>query len=561
MAIGFISLCDQILAASSPHTPYDASKKPLSTLLNEMTYYVVKASKIENEDESIIYGLQLLLLSDVERVRAASLRALRYSIHRLTILDKFLESRLDYLVCRSLTIDLRNARERLEAYKFIRRLFSLYPQRIPHSFVYVLDAIVSSNQTTSMSRTTNSTTIIRSDQMVKCCLELLCEIALQNPYVLHECNAINTMLKFIVDFEQDELCESVLYALLHAVDRFTINDNSEPTIIDSIDPNGPAWILVDEGMRERHELIRNMFSQLVAIFSLCEKGSVKGGDRRGMTPAIVDNLYIKEPDKVKTLKSCAVALKTILHSWIGFTAFCQTRNSSIRLLVNCLLVQSEPMKMIILDLFYDLLNLDVPTVCDSYEATLKSMYQIWNLTTVEEGYTYVASEGAAKLPRLSLTRPNLLDSHMALMLLTFIDTGLIEAISELASSDNTILSIRATLLLANFIWLCNEHLPEEQSFILLPLLMDVAIADDDSVKRSFAREAMLNINAFFEFKLRTRHIHSFQLAQLIYHAQHLTDYYTLPQIMSNESSNRRTSIPTSDESVSIFPKEKKTKST
>jgi hypothetical protein len=30
--------------------------------------------------------------------------------------------------------------------------------------------------------------------------------------------------------------------------------------------------------------------------------------------------------------------------------------------------------------------------------------QIWDLTTVEEGYTYVASEGAAKLSRLSSTR-------------------------------------------------------------------------------------------------------------------------------------------------------------
>jgi len=29
---------------------------------------------------------------------------------------------------------------------------------------------------------------------------------------------------------------------------------------------------------------------------------------------------------------------------------------------------------------------------------------VWNLTTVEEGYTYVASEGAAKLPRISSTR-------------------------------------------------------------------------------------------------------------------------------------------------------------
>jgi hypothetical protein len=78
-----------------------------------------------------------------------------------------------------------------------------------------------------------------------------------------------------------------------------------------------------------------------------------------------DTLLIKEADKMKTLKSCACALKTILHSWIGelsnavhgsnvcthcvrlgFTAFCQTNNSSVRLLVNCLLVQSEPMKVI-----------------------------------------------------------------------------------------------------------------------------------------------------------------------------------------------------------------------
>jgi len=546
----FLTLCDEILVSASQQNPFDTSKRPLSTLLNDMTSYVAMASPIDNDDEMIVFGLQILLLSDVERVRAASLRALRYSIHRGTIFDKLLEYRLDYLICRSLSMDLRNARERLEAYKFIRRLFHLYPQRFPYSFVYILDSIVSSSQSITPTRGNNQTPLVRSDQMVKCCLELLCEIALQNPHVLHECHAINTMLKFIVNYEHEELLESVLYSLLHAVDRFTINDNSEPTIIDSVDPNGPAWILVDEGMRERHELIRGIFSQLVAIFSLCEKGVMKTADRRGLTPAVLsfrtDHLTIKEPDKVKTLRSCVCALKTILHSWIGFTAFCQTSNSSVRLLVNCLLVQSEPMRMIILDLFYDLLHLDIPFVCDNYEAAMKSTYPIFNLTTVEEGFTYVASEGAAKLPRLSATRPNLLDSHLALMLLTFIDAGFIEAISEVASSDNSVLSNRATLLLANFIWLSNEHLPEEQSFLLLPLLMDVAIADDDSIKRSFAKEAMLNINAFFEFKQRTRHSYSLQLAQLISHAEHVSDYYSEAQQMGPEMA-RRTSLPQADD--------------
>jgi hypothetical protein len=98
--------------------------------------------------------------------------------------------------------------------------------------------------------------------------------------------------------------------------------------------------------------------------------------------------------------------------------------------------------------------------------------------------------------------------------------------------------------------------------------MDIAIADDDSIKRrysfvensniltvlfllSFAREAMLNINAFFEFKQRTRHTHSFQLAQLIYHSQHLNDYFTLAQNVNTES-NRRTSMAPSNDPVSML---------
>ena len=56
MTSSFLMLCDQILAAASPYTPYDASEKSLSTLLNEMTYYVATTMTIENGDEPIIYG-------------------------------------------------------------------------------------------------------------------------------------------------------------------------------------------------------------------------------------------------------------------------------------------------------------------------------------------------------------------------------------------------------------------------------------------------------------------------------------------------------------------------
>jgi hypothetical protein len=68
---------------------------------------------------------------------------------------------------------------------------------------------------------------------------------------------------------------------------------------------------------------------------------------------------------------------------------------------------------------------------------------------------------------------------------------------------------------------------------------------------SFAKEAMLNVNAFFEFKQRTRHTYSFQLAQLIYHSQHLNDYYILAQNV-NTDSHRKKSTTASDDPVNIF---------
>ncbi len=56
MASIFFNVCNQIAAASAPSSPYDAPKKSLSTLLNEMTRYVATSPKSDNDDEAIIYG-------------------------------------------------------------------------------------------------------------------------------------------------------------------------------------------------------------------------------------------------------------------------------------------------------------------------------------------------------------------------------------------------------------------------------------------------------------------------------------------------------------------------
>ena len=73
-------------------------------------------------------------------------------------------------------IDNRNERERFEAMKFMRRFSKLYPQQIPPSFIYAVDSIVSASYNNNLSRLANPMFKARSDLMIKCSLEFLCEI-------------------------------------------------------------------------------------------------------------------------------------------------------------------------------------------------------------------------------------------------------------------------------------------------------------------------------------------------------------------------------------------------
>ena len=82
----------------------------------------------------------------------------------------------DILIFSSLVIDNRNNRERLEAQKLIRRFSKLYPEQIPHSFIHALNSIVSSSYTNALNQLTNPTMNIKTDPMIKCSLEFLCEI-------------------------------------------------------------------------------------------------------------------------------------------------------------------------------------------------------------------------------------------------------------------------------------------------------------------------------------------------------------------------------------------------
>ena len=66
----------------------------------------------------------------------------------------------------------------------------------------------------------------------------------------------------------------------------------------------------------------------------------------------------------------------------------------------------------------------------------------WKLS---EGF--VAAEGRDIFPHLSKSRPNLVENHICLLLSCYLENKLARALVDVITSSDTVLSVRATVLL------------------------------------------------------------------------------------------------------------------
>ncbi|CAG2068296.1 unnamed protein product, partial [Timema podura] len=123
----------------------------------------------------------------------------------------------------------------------------------------------------------------------------------------------------------------------------------------------------------------------------------------------------------------------------------------------------------ILDLLYDLLGLPQPEWTDEFSVALEAVdpshpQDIWRLS---EGF--VAAEGKAVLPHLAKFRPNIVEIHLSVLLYTFLEAGLLDAIVEVIVTSDTFISVRATILLGELLQLIHLLLPPECCNITPPL--------------------------------------------------------------------------------------------
>ncbi|KAF7968453.1 hypothetical protein HWV62_30533 [Athelia sp. TMB] len=178
-----------------------------------------------------------------------------------------------------------------------------------------------------------------------------------------------------------------------------------------------------------------------------------GTDLEIALSAITD-AYGKGPEHSERMRGCARVIHLMLRTWSGLLYFCMNDMLAIRSIVNTLTIPSLETREIILDMFFDLLNIKTPEWFQTFiDGRRLTMYRKSRLPP------------EAKKDTSPTERPNetlkLTDQFLALLLLVLVKAGLLDALTgmleEVATGTN--LSRKAILLMAEMLQMANRVLP------------------------------------------------------------------------------------------------------
>ncbi|KAL1116468.1 hypothetical protein AAG570_004941 [Ranatra chinensis] len=187
--------------------------------------------------------------------------------------------------------------------------------------------------------------------------------------------------------------------------------------------------------------------QAVALAFLAEIGKNKAGiNLHCLTAtAYMDRNLNTNNMNESSGRWCTTVLVSLLRSWTGILHLCQGKRRAINSVINCLYVSHLQKPM--LEALYELLQLVQPEWTDEMSVALAAVDPSrWqNSFRLSEGF--LTAETSALFPHLAKSRVNLVEVHLAIILYCFLEANLLDAIIHVIVSNDTFLSVRATILL------------------------------------------------------------------------------------------------------------------
>ncbi|KAJ3642860.1 hypothetical protein Zmor_025609 [Zophobas morio] len=398
--------------------------------LNYLNAFVKVTLHIEGNFESIGFNmrdilccLRIALLHESTQVRSGGLRAIRHVLRNEDDIAQLNKLLIPFLIARSLDLVLKNDVERIEAMKLIRKILLLSPSNFHVALGRSLVSLANGG-------------VEEKDRLLRICLATLCELGVVNTSLFIETGGVAAVTRNLLECQTPKISESLCGVLLSLLDKPATRNHA------GVDLHSIAAPYCD--FHYRH--------------------GWKDKDK-----------YVDEREL--RFNCSRLALLSILRSWPGILHFCGPANKAgLRAVVEVLYLNQLEVRKAVLDLLYELLGLPQPEWTDEFSVALSAVdpsepQSSWRLN---EGF--VAAEGRSILPHLAKTTPSITDMHLALLLYSFLECGLLGAIVEVIATSDTFISVRATVLLGELLHLIQVLLPPECCNIspALPSLLEYA---------------------------------------------------------------------------------------
>uniref|UniRef100_H2Y578 Rapamycin-insensitive companion of mTOR n=1 Tax=Ciona savignyi TaxID=51511 RepID=H2Y578_CIOSA len=272
------------------------------------------------------------------------------------------------------------------------------------------------------------------DRVYRTSLAVLCELALLQPWLVVRCNGVLALINAVMECHlYQRINECLCLSLMHIINHPDIS-HWHPTELD-----------------------------MSAIFAPYTELNYR------FHPD-VDDSKLKDELGMRFTAS-RMAIVSLLRTWDGLFHITHSKDM-LTSFIDAMLVPNDCVRrgifMVICELFY----FNEPIWSDDFNAALKAAAPGSFRDTWRHSEGFVVAETKSLIPIGSSSRPDLVNSHLAILLSAFLQCGLMQALSSVAVSSDAQSAIAATIILGSLLHLSVQLLPpNDDSKPLLPDLL------------------------------------------------------------------------------------------
>ncbi|KAI0061413.1 hypothetical protein BV25DRAFT_1900415 [Artomyces pyxidatus] len=372
--------------------------------------------------------------------RATAYRLIRHILVDVDSVKRLREQPLDWYIVKSLTLDNKHTVEKEQVIKLIRAIVEIGAQKDPHNATCCGTVPLSE----PVMRAFIAVAEQPEDPFKSICIQTLAEILLIDIELVAKAGGIRILLHSLA-----------------------------------------------EGPMELASLLTSVF--LCIVDSPRTRRYLHPGIDLEMALSGVTDAYGKDPEHAHRIKGVCKIIACMLRSWSGLMYLCMDDMRAIRAIIDTLRIPSLETREIILDMFFDLLNIKTPEWYQTF-ITGRRLTMYHHQSKPIDSIPEVEGQQRQSEP-LKLT-----DQYIALLILVFTKAGLLDALTDMfeESTTGSNLSRKGTLLMAELLQLANKVLPLSVAAKVqqIPDVFNLASDYDDGEHRIVGTSTLSAIDSF-----------------------------------------------------------------